>query len=482
MNIFLIGPSRSGKTTLARRLVEAHPYLTAVSSSRWLRDRLPSATVDELTSEATRVLRAHPSIARDHVRAQMASASGGCVIEGIRNPIDFSCLFDPRSDAVVFLNGPSATSFERDGVAAIRRIVLWQIGQGLLDESRADVLGFPTGYEQAWSNILEWCRNVLKSGFSKASVPSSSFVHVPLKVPFPAEVRMDFLYRDPARATEWAPCVVFAVSSYQGHLPTLRVLLDEGRTLYDYLPLHAFRHSPVMDPAPDNVLAYRACPANALCRTDPPQSRANVYFRAVDRWVGGTALDSFDWYTANEAMHLILLDNGQLAMVPNHKIQWGTPGPLKPYRAIQGEWRSDPSVQAHEDASCLVQSDDIQAAVCVVFDRGLFLSVPRKGDSTDLGLPGGKREPKDRNSAETALRELLEETGLRGEIVRIITVRDGGKGPCAAYEVRILGGTFADRQPGEPMPEWTTKEALCRGSFGEYNTATLGLFLQDKPD
>jgi len=238
MNIFLIGPSRSGKTTLARRMVEAHPYLTAASASRWLRERLPSATVDELTSEATRVLRAHPDIARDHVRAQMASAPGGCVIEGIRNPIDFACLFDPRSDAVVFLNGPSATSFERDGVAAIRRIVLWQIGQGLLDESRADVLGFPTGYEQAWSNILEWCRNVLKSGFSKASVPSSSFVHVPLKVPFPAEVRMDFLYRDPARATEWAPCVVFAVSSYQGHLPTLRVLLDEGRTLYDYLPLH----------------------------------------------------------------------------------------------------------------------------------------------------------------------------------------------------------------------------------------------------
>ena len=118
---------------------------------------------------------------------------------------------------------------------------------------------------------------------------------------------------------------------------------------------------------------------------------------------------------------------------------------------------------------------EIGATVAVVREGGLFLAVPRKTDPGDFGFPGGKIEPGELPH-EAVLRELREETGRGGKIVRMLGVWHNVKGLCAAYEVEITGGHAEFRQPGEPIPSWVTASVLEAGTFGAYNHLALAAY------
>ena len=107
--------------------------------------------------------------------------------------------------------------------------------------------------------------------------------------------------------------------------------------------------------------------------------------------------------------------------------------------------------------------------------NGRFLGVSRKDDYDDWGWPAGKREPGE-TLEDCALRELLEETGLVGEIVRhVYTGLDGGAGQCAAFEVRVVGK--AARAKGETgRVDLVTKERLYAGRWGDYNRRAIAAF------
>lgn len=53
-------------------------------------------------------------------------------------------------------------------------------------------------------------------------------------------------------------------------------------------------------------------------------------------------------------------------------------------------------------------------AACILFisEKNNLLCVSRRGSSRDIGLPGGKTNP-DENAHSSALREMLEETGIQ---------------------------------------------------------------------
>lgn len=106
---------------------------------------------------------------------------------------------------------------------------------------------------------------------------------------------------------------------------------------------------------------------------------------------------------------------------------------------------------------------------------GRYLGVSRKDNHEDWGWPAGKREPGETLEA-CALRELLEETGLVGEIVQhVYTGRDGGAGQCAAFEVRVVGKVA--RAEGETgRVDLVTKEQLYAGRWGDYNRRAIAAF------
>lgn len=101
-----------------------------------------------------------------------------------------------------------------------------------------------------------------------------------------------------------------------------------------------------------------------------------------------------------------------------------------------------------------------------IMKDGKILGVPRRNDPNDFGLPGGKVEDNE-TEVEAAIRETLEETGIR-----ISNLKEVYRGLCG----KDLAATFtcdwegeASSQPGEPECKWVDTDTLKKGCFGEYN-------------
>jgi hypothetical protein len=147
---------------------------------------------------------------------------------------------------------------------------------------------------------------------------------------------------DPARVGELRPCTAFSISSYPGNAPTFQILLADG-AVFSYIPAPALidpqrAAEPVLELAD---LVYHDCRSVEICvnRFDALAGRVLCLFKRRDLWLAGTYLFTVDWYTGNDLLHGVALANGQLALLPNHKIKFGDHPPgFEPYKKIRREW------------------------------------------------------------------------------------------------------------------------------------------------
>lgn len=128
-NIFIIGDTKCGKTTLAKKIAEKLNF-KHISASQIIRDGFtgnkesPTFT-KEITDYSIEKLKLNPNyiindLAKKHI------GLGGFVIEGCRNPRDFSSLFSYNDDYVISITNYSASDpqpFEKYGLIAIRAII-----------------------------------------------------------------------------------------------------------------------------------------------------------------------------------------------------------------------------------------------------------------------------------------------------------------------------------------------------------------------
>jgi len=109
----------------------------------------------------------------------------------------------------------------------------------------------------------------------------------------------------------------------------------------------------------------------------------------------------------------------------------------------------------------------ITAQVVLINKEGYVLGVSRKTDHNDFGLPGGKMDPEDNeNPITTAIRETLEETGLRISNLKLV---------FAIHKSGNMGYTYMADYEGEinhnepHVVKWVPFDVLISGSFGKYN-------------
>ena len=100
-------------------------------------------------------------------------------------------------------------------------------------------------------------------------------------------------------------------------------------------------------------------------------------------------------------------------------------------------------------------------SVVVVAFRGPrhILAVTRSFNTRDPALPGGDSEPRDATPADTARRELFEETGMSATELRCMDQWVGERGqPVFAFFAPKLRGRLRASPEGKPF--WTTPGRL----------------------
>jgi 8-oxo-dGTP diphosphatase len=112
------------------------------------------------------------------------------------------------------------------------------------------------------------------------------------------------------------------------------------------------------------------------------------------------------------------------------------------------------------------------AIVCIIDERGRFLSVSRKDDRDKIGFPGGKVDPGE-TPYEAAKRELKEETGLDSCNMKLVHVGRDGEYETYAFTADVVG-TIETNEEGALT--WVTREQLLDPEISPFHEYNANLF------
>ena len=114
--------------------------------------------------------------------------------------------------------------------------------------------------------------------------------------------------------------------------------------------------------------------------------------------------------------------------------------------------------------------DKKRAVTALLYNEdGEILSVSRKTDHNDFGLPGGRVEEGETDE-QALIREVKEETGLEISDLRSYFEREDGEYIATTYLANYTG-TISSVE--NAVVKWTNFEEILRGSFGKYNQQLL---------
>ena len=125
-----------------------------------------------------------------------------------------------------------------------------------------------------------------------------------------------------------------------------------------------------------------------------------------------------------------------------------------------------------------MEKQGLKAVCALIIKEDKVLSVSRKDNHEDWGLPGGKVDPNE--TLEEALhREVLEETGYQIEI-------DFNEKPFDSFEESTLTRTYLcniinpedplEIEEGRGLVDFKDPDILLKGSFGDYNLKCFARF------
>ena len=107
-----------------------------------------------------------------------------------------------------------------------------------------------------------------------------------------------------------------------------------------------------------------------------------------------------------------------------------------------------------------------RVSVVLIFNQDKILTVSRKDNPNDFGLPGGKVEPGE-TFIDAAIRETKEETGLDIFCLIPVFARKDGDFSAVCFLAQYIGEVDDTLEAGKVI--WTDFATINSGSFGEYN-------------
>ena len=114
-----------------------------------------------------------------------------------------------------------------------------------------------------------------------------------------------------------------------------------------------------------------------------------------------------------------------------------------------------------------------KASIAVIKRGDLVLTVSRRNDLTDMGLPGGKIEENE-TEIEGLIREVLEETGIQIHTCQLLTIREGFEHEVYVFEA--IGWTGQAQSIEGTTIKWLTRNQLAeQKTFGSFNREVMEL-------
>lgn len=162
-------------------------------------------------------------------------------------------------------------------------------------------------------------------------------------------VNSDIFYDLETNNNEWVKCKLFGLTCLPSRVPTFEVLVGDGYVFSD-IPPHMVRWTEketgeqysLMD------LVYNNCLSEQFSISEFAELKARnafVYLKYQNHYERATYWFSLDFYQNNNWYHAMLLENGQIAFIPSHKIVFSTESIINPdhkfpkYKKLRHEFK-----------------------------------------------------------------------------------------------------------------------------------------------
>ena len=140
-------------------------------------------------------------------------------------------------------------------------------------------------------------------------------------------VSASYLYQDNNRS-EVLKCQVVGFCVYKDEALTLDIVLEDG-SAFNYIPPHHVRTKEGTKGYKLEELVYHNAPGIYVTVTELPffkgtndSDNNHCYIKQRSEWVKFKYICTIDWYKGNYLLHMVILENGQFAFMPNHKLKF----------------------------------------------------------------------------------------------------------------------------------------------------------------